>query len=827
MGCLQSQAVAGNGDFTPFSDIASTEKPPPNVNEKPEPIVNNESHKGIEARQSQKVLMYQSEKNKGALFDTGNNQQSQDSPKYSTQPKDFGSSEKNISMLSTIDDSHPRLSPKVLMCQCNNRLEVSLDIEHRVQTQDFPKYQMEPRNTGLTINWPIGLDQRQYPKDSPQYLTQSEDSSTEIVSSAPERGWKPIASRQYLTQSEAFAIEILPAILDQRLQPKASPENLTKPVDHGSSEEDTAVFGRVGVWDSIFECEVKFLERAAYNLVEYSSELIDEEVEHYVDEYIEETFGEGFATVQQKLHFVRNVLYLFRAYLASMEEGIPIGASSTLYTTRKMPASVLKVWWEDYVEEMSGRYQAMLDGNGVKQLVNLFFRHYSCPSEIRSELRPAITERINTLFKKEISEVKQNVLSVFKSNICPEAAEEDQQDFLVGYFHRSFLVTMLNVLNGTIRFVRQYPAMVNLLKELEEKWHSYAESNHHHDHHHDQGSVSHHHHDHIVTSHHHRRQSSAFEHGSFADFFHHDRFHSRRDSHLSSCWKPLSTRHDNHFSGAWKPMRLASRRLSHLNQCKTPGAVSQRDSQLFSASKPIGYIGRESITWKTPKSHVTRVLPCDQNPQYEQKLTMSIPVHTRAVSMDTGANLDSLHQGAVQNTPKSILKAQPGGIKSSITVKFADTGSRTPLDQQTSTLPRMGRDGDMMKILRSLSTLHPKKPVIHKAWTVAEKSYEVSDSAYNDRENVLGTHKRSSKVNESIGEDESDESSASPPSSLVDETLGLELSKSQSKYRLESDQRQSKAQSNPPPSSEQKAARESITGHAMQFAAFGTVEIGE
>jgi len=826
MGCLQSQPVVGNGNFTPFSNVAPTAKPPPNVNEKPAPIVNNESHRGDGARHSQKVLMYQSEKKQGAPFDTGNNQQSQDSPQYSTLPKDFGSSEKNISKLSTIDDSNLRPSPKVLMCQCNKKLRVSLDLEHRVQSQDIPKSQLEPPYPGVTIREPIGLEQRQCLKDSPQYLTQSEDSSTEIVSSAHERSWKPMASRQYLTQSEAFGIEIPPVILDQRLQSKASPENLTKTEDHDSYEEDTAVFRRVGVWDSIFECEVKFLERAAYNLVEYSSELIDEEVEHYVDDYIEETFGEGFATVQHKLHFVRNVLYLFRAYLAP--EGIPTGASSTLYSTRKMPASVLKVWWEDYVEEMSGRYQAMLDDNGVKQLVNLFFRHYSCPAEIRSELRPAIAEKINTLFKKEISEVKKNVSSAFNSNICPAAGEEDQQDFLVGYFHRSFLATMLNVLNGTIRFVRQYPAMVNLLKELEEKWHSYSESYHHHDHHYDHGSMSHHHHhhDHIATSHHHRRQSSAFEHASFVDFFHHDRFDTRRDSHLSSCWKPLSTRHENHFSGAWKPMRLASRRLSHLNYCKPPGAVSRRESQLLSASKPIGYIGRESISWKSPKSHVTLLVPRDQNPQYEQKLTISNPGHTRAVSMDSGTNSVSLHQGAVQKSPKSILKAQPGGIRSSITVKFADTGPRTPLDQQTSTSPQMSRDGDMMKLLRSLSTLHPKKPVIHKAWSVAEKSYGVSDSALSDRENVLGTHKRSSKVNESVGEDESDESSASPPSSLMDETLNLELSISHPQYRPESDQRTSKAQSNQPPSSEQKAARKSIKGHAMQFDAFGTVEIG-
>jgi len=825
MGCLQSQPVVGNGNFTPFSNVAPTAKPPPNVNEKPAPIVNNESHRGDGARHSQKVLMYQSEKKQGAPFDTGNNQQSQDSPQYSTLPKDFGSSEKNISKLSTIDDSNLRPSPKVLMCQCNKKLRVSLDLEHRVQSQDIPKSQLEPPYPGVTIREPIGLEQRQCLKDSPQYLTQSEDSSTEIVSSAHERSWKPMASRQYLTQSEAFGIEIPPVILDQRLQSKASPENLTKTEDHDSYEEDTAVFRRVGVWDSIFECEVKFLERAAYNLVEYSSELIDEEVEHYVDDYIEETFGEGFATVQHKLHFVRNVLYLFRAYLAP--EGIPTGASSTLYSTRKMPASVLKVWWEDYVEEMSGRYQAMLDDNGVKQLVNLFFRHYSCPAEISTELKPAITEKINILFKKEISEVTENVLSVFNSNIRPESGEEDQQDFLVGYFHRSFLVTMLNVLNGTIRFVRQYPAMVNLLKEVEEKWHSDIESHQHHDHHWDQGSFSHHHHDHYATSQHHRRRSS-----TFVGWEHHDRFDTRRDSLHASYWKPLATRRDSHLSGAWKPMtptRLTSRRFSHLYT--SPKGAPRRESQLFSASKPIGYIGRErdhhsGISAKSPKSHVARLLPLNEHPQYEQKLTISTPIHTRAVSMDTGANAVSLHRGVVQYPPKSILKAQPGGTNSSITVRFADTGSRTPSDQPTSILPPMSRDGDMIKLLRSLSTLHPKKPVLHQAWTVAEKSYGVSDSACNGKENVLGIQKGCSKVDDTMGEDDSDGSSASPASSLLDETLDLELSIPLRKNRPESDQRTSKAQSNPPPSSERKVVRNSIKGHAMQFAAFGTVEIG-
>jgi len=822
MGCLQSQSAGGKADFAPFSDI-STEKPPPSVNKKPAPTVNNKSHIGDGARHSQEVLMYQSNRNQDVLDDTGNNKQSWDYPQYSTQSKDLGPSDKDITIFSKADDSHLRLSPKVLMSQCNKKRRVSLVLEHRVESQDIPQCRMQSEWSGLTINKPVGLEQRQYLKDSPQFLTQSEDSSTEIVSSTHCR---PVASRQDLTQSEAYVIEIQP-VIEKRMQSKASLENLTRPEDHGSSEDDTSLFRRGDVWDSIFECEMKYLERAAYNLVDYSSEFIDEDVEHYVDDYIEETNGEGFATVEQKLHFVRNVLSLFRAYLVPPGEGVPSEDSNILYTTRKMPASALQVWWEDYVKEMSGRYQAMLDHNGVKQLVNLFFRHYSCPAEISTELKPAITEKINILFKKEISEVTENVLSVFNSNIRPESGEEDQQDFLVGYFHRSFLVTMLNVLNGTIRFVRQYPAMVNLLKEVEEKWHSDIESHQHHDHHWDQGSFSHHHHDHYATSQHHRRRSS-----TFVGWEHHDRFDTRRDSLHASYWKPLATRRDSHLSGAWKPMtptRLTSRRFSHLYT--SPKGAPRRESQLFSASKPIGYIGRErdhhsGISAKSPKSHVARLLPLNEHPQYEQKLTISTPIHTRAVSMDTGANAVSLHRGVVQYPPKSILKAQPGGTNSSITVRFADTGSRTPSDQPTSILPPMSRDGDMIKLLRSLSTLHPKKPVLHQAWTVAEKSYGVSDSACNGKENVLGIQKGCSKVDDTMGEDDSDGSSASPASSLLDETLDLELSIPLRKNRPESDQRTSKAQSNPPPSSERKVVRNSIKGHAMQFAAFGTVEIG-
>jgi len=796
MGCLQSQADGGKGDFAPFGDVVMTEKPPPNVNEKLEHTVNDESHREEGARCSQRVLMYQSKNNQGAPpVDTENNQQSQDLPQYSTQPKDFNSSEKGIPMLSKVDDLHRRPSPKVLMCQCNKKLGVSLVLEHRVQSQDFLEYQMKTQYAGLTISKPFALEQRLYLKDSPQYQTQSEDSSTEIASSAPERRWKPMSSRQNLTQSEAFVIEIPPVILEQKLLPKTVPENVTRPEDLGLREKDSTVFKRVDVWDSIFECEVKFLERAACNLVDYSSELIDEELEHCIDDYIEETYGEGFSTVQQKLHFVRNVLWLFRAYLSPLGDGVPNRAGNTLYTTRKISASELKIWWEDYVEEMSRRYEAMLKNGGIKELVNLFFRHYLCPAEIKTQLRPAIMEKINTLFKKEISNVKENVLSVFNSNICPSAGKEDQQDFLAGYIPRSFLVIMLNILNGTIMFVRQYPAIVKLLKELEEKWHSYAEYSHHHDHHDhhwDHGSVSHYHHDHFSPSHHHRRRSSTFDHASIVDWEHHDRFDTRRDSHISNCWKPLISRRESHLSGAWKPMRLASRRLSHLNQGKQP----RRESQLFSASKPIGYIGRER-DYNAKRSHVTH-FPHDGNPLSVQKLTISTPIHTRAVSMDTGANAVSQHLGVVQNPPKSILKVKPGGIRS-MNVKFDDTCLTTTLDHQTSTLPGgISRDDHMMQLLRSLSTLHPKKPVLRYAWTVAEKSCRASDSAFSKKENLLGTQKRCSKPSESMGEDESDDSSATPPSSLMDETLDLWPSISQQKSGPESDHA-CKVQSNSSP----------------------------
>jgi len=805
MGCLQSQSGEGKGDFTPFSDI-STEKPPPNVNAKPAPSLNNESHIGKGARHSQKVTKYQSNINQDVPDDTENNQQSWNAPQHSTQPKELGSSDKDISMFSKAKDSRHHLSPKVLMCPYDKKHGVSLVVEHRVQSQNFLQCRIQ---------------QMQYLKDSPQYLTQSDDSSTEIVSSTH---YRPVASRQYVTQSEAFVIEIPPVIIEQRLEPKASHENLARPEDHGSSEDDTSVFKRGDVWDSIFECEIKFLERAAYNLVDYSSELTDEEVEHYVDDYIEETHGEGFATVQQKLHFVRNVLYLFRAYLVPPGETVPSEIRNTVWTTRKMQASVLQVWWEHYVEEMSGRYQAMLDHNGVKQLVNLFFRHYSCPAEIETELRSAITEKFKTLFKKEISKVRENVLSIFSSNICPESGEEDQQDFLVGYFHRSFLVTMLNVLKWTIKFVRQYPAMVNFLKELEEKWHLDDEFHQHHDHHWDHSFMSHHHHDQYATSHHRRRSST------FVDWEHHDRFDNRRDCHSASFWKSVVNRRDSHLSGAWKPMssmRLASRRFSNMNL--SPKGVPRRESLLISAPKPIGYIGRDrdhysGIMGKSPRSHVTRLLPFDEHPKYEQKLPTSTPVITRAVSVGTGADAVSLPLGVVQHPSKSILKAQQG-TKSDSTVRFADNGSRTPLAQQTSTLPPVSRDGDMVKLLRGLSILYPKKPVLHKARSVAEKSYRVSDSACIGKENVLDIHKSCSK-DDTMGEKESDESSASPPSSLMDETLDLELSISQPNNRQESHQRTSKAQSNPPPSSEAKVVKNSIKGHAMQFAAFGTVEIG-
>merc|ERR1719320_1141837 len=113
----------------------------------------------------------------------------------------------------------------------------------------------------------------------------------------------------------------------------------------------------------------------------------------------------------------------------------------------------------------------------------------------------------------------------------------------------------------------------------------------------------------------------------------------------------------------------------------------------------------------------------------------------RAVSMDSGTDAASLQMGDVPNPyerkPKSILKSPTGGLKNAIKVKFADTALRRPLDQQTN-LPRgTSRDEDMMKLLRSLSTLHPKKPAISKAWTVAERSYGVCDSALDSKDNVI------------------------------------------------------------------------------------------
>jgi len=232
------------------------------------------------------------------------------------------------------------------------------------------------------------------------------------------------------------------------------------------------------LWDKLFCDEMDFLENVFYDerFRSLSYNRSGEVRQEISLNYLKENEGWAFKSIFTKYKFVTNVLRLYKAYLPRTvtQHQYPTTwdhDKQTCNYDRKISSKALRSWWEDYVKEMSYRYNSIFscdnEVKGMEVLLCKIFDDCEYPHKVIIQLKPQVACKVKEFFDWEVNQVKQDMHKSFYRIVRPNDVCEDQQDFLNKYIERSFLPRMLGCLFQVFQFIQNHPSVILLRNQQE------------------------------------------------------------------------------------------------------------------------------------------------------------------------------------------------------------------------------------------------------------------------------------------------------------------------------------------------------------------------